>query len=102
MLPKAPYVLTRYSGSNELFIRCVGENRFTIGLTLNAATIEKSAYTVTLRLLDGGRPSASPRSRARYFAGHKRSSASSSKHAIAIVTVSQLSHDKLPLTMSKT
>jgi hypothetical protein len=73
----------------------------TTGFRLSTATIEQSAQTATLRGFGCGRAVESSANLARNRAGQSRRNAASSKQATAIVMLSQLSHERLPLTMSR-
>ena len=47
MLPKAPYVFTRCSGSKLAFIICRGDSMFITGPMLSHATAAATTYSVT-------------------------------------------------------
>ena len=43
MLPNAPYVFTRWNGSNDVFITCDADSMFAVGATESIATTAASA-----------------------------------------------------------
>lgn len=92
MLPNAPYVFTRCSGSNEEFMSWPGESMLRIGLTLSTATRPTTA-TVARRWR--GR-----RGRGAGAAIGSHANQRSSSVGIARTIVSQFSHERLPLAMS--
>ena len=92
MLPNAPYVFTRCSGLNDVFIICCGDSMFSVGAMLRNPTIAAHAHTMARSTPPGG-----------WSAGGvtgSHDSHRSSSVGIARTIVSQFSHDRLPLTIS--
>src|SRR3954469_8208541 len=92
MLPNAPYVFTRCSGSTPAFITCPADSLFVGGARLSSATPAATTYRVICNAVDeatsAGACTGSHRSHASLTSGMQRT------------IVSQFSHDRFPDTIS--
>ena len=90
MLPNAPYVFTRCSGLNDVFITCPGDSMFSVGAMLSSATSDRERVD---------RASAAPTGIG-CSVGHRDRQPRQQpvvERRNASTIVSQFSHDRLPL-----